>query len=237
MIKAGKGKLNNKGAAMMVCIILIAILMTFTFSLMLVSYTYYVSQSKNVASKRCSEAASSMSVSFDKELEDSSFYLQSNLYLYIRCNMWQSNWMPEEEKVFSVEPSVENMKIEGFPSVLEVKMYWKPSDNFSGSIGTNTDFSTFTLNDKNESKLFVTVTAEAAGQAFSVTSVFQLECHELTMNDANLSGTEDGDYIDRMRSINEDGLGSTTYNIEGNDVIQAGSDKCEKWLFKLVEKE
>lgn len=235
--KQGKGKLNNKGAAMMVCIIIIAILMVFTFSLMLVSYTYYVSQSKNVASKRCSEAASTLSVAFDKEMQDKDVYLHSNLYLFARCNLWQSNWMPDEERVFDVEPSVENAKIEGFPSVIEVKMHWTPSDEFSGSIGTNTDFSTFTKQDKEGTKLYITVYAEAAGQAFAVTSIFELEVYELNINDPALSGTDDGDYIERMRSINDDGVGSTTFNNEGNDVINQASGVCEKWNFKLVEKE
>lgn len=237
MNKQRKGKLNNKGAAMMVCIILIAILMVFTFSLMLVSYTYYVSQSKNVASKRCSEAASSLSVAIDKEMQDQEVYLHSNLYLFARCNMWQSNWMPEKERVFELEPSVENTKIEGIPSVVEVKMYWVPSDEFAGSIGMNTDYSTFTGPDKEGTKLYMTVSAEAAGQEFTVTSVFELEVYELNINDPALSGTDDGDYIERMKSINDDGAGSTTFNNEGNDVIKQDSGICEKWTFKLVDKE
>ena len=54
-------KKNNKGAAMMLTIIIIAVLVVFTFSLILISYNLYASQNKNLSSDRNAEAANSLS--------------------------------------------------------------------------------------------------------------------------------------------------------------------------------
>ena len=61
---------NNKGASMIVAIIIMGILIVFTFSLMLVAYTLYASQTKNIASMKCSESANTLSQAIEDELSD-----------------------------------------------------------------------------------------------------------------------------------------------------------------------
>ena len=63
-------KRNNKGATMVVCIMIMAVLIIFTFAVTLAAYTLYASQNKNIASMRCSEAANSLSAALDEELQD-----------------------------------------------------------------------------------------------------------------------------------------------------------------------
>ena len=92
-------KRNNKGATMIVAIVIMGILIVFTFSLTLVAYTYYASQNKNVASLRCSEAANSFSLALEDELtyeyKDGEGNVircpeyDSYLYKYLRYNLFQ----------------------------------------------------------------------------------------------------------------------------------------------------
>ena len=92
-----KSYLNNKGITMVVAIIIMAILVIFTFSLTLIAYTLYASQNKNVASMRCAEAANSLSVALENELryvnESEDIYPEkdSYLYRYLRYNLCQDN--------------------------------------------------------------------------------------------------------------------------------------------------
>lgn len=83
---------DNRGAAMMVAVVIIGILMVFVFSLLLVSYTLYASQNKKVASRRNSEAANSLAIAMKNELEDEEAYKRSDLWKYLRCNIAQETW-------------------------------------------------------------------------------------------------------------------------------------------------
>ena len=89
----------NKGVTMIVAIIIMAILVIFTFSLTLIAYTLYASQNKNVASMRCAEAANTLSVALENEImyvsETDDIYPEkdSNLYRYLRYNLCQDDVM------------------------------------------------------------------------------------------------------------------------------------------------
>ncbi|MCR4813924.1 MAG: type II secretion system GspH family protein [Lachnospiraceae bacterium] len=85
-------KLNNRGAAMMVAIVIVGILMIFIFSLLLVSYTLYASQSKVPASRRNSEAANSLSQALETEMTRTDAPLDSALWKYVRLNILQESW-------------------------------------------------------------------------------------------------------------------------------------------------
>ena len=81
--------LNNKGVTMITAIIIMTILIVFTFALTLIAYTLYAPQNKNVASMRCSEAANTLSAALEEELtyvDDDNGHcpeIDSNLYRYI----------------------------------------------------------------------------------------------------------------------------------------------------------
>lgn len=96
MIQIRKGKSeysllkNNHGAALMVAVVIIGILLVFTFSLLLVTYTLYSSQNKNAASKRNSEAANTLSKALTTELTKT----DGELWRYLRFNICQQNTWP-----------------------------------------------------------------------------------------------------------------------------------------------
>ena len=95
--KRGEKGESNRGASLILAIIIIMILIVFTFSLMLIAYTLYASQNKNISSLKCSEAANSLSVALDDELtyedETNNIYpeIESYLYRYIRYNICQDD--------------------------------------------------------------------------------------------------------------------------------------------------
>lgn len=91
---------TNKGATMMVAIIIMGILMVFAFSLLLVTYNLYASQNKKAASRRNSSAANTLSIALERELtdggniEDYDPMLESDLWKYLRFNIGQSGTWP-----------------------------------------------------------------------------------------------------------------------------------------------
>ena len=98
--KSYEKKDNNKGATMVIAIVIMSILVIFTFSLALVAYTLYASQNKNAASMKCSEAANTLNRAMEFELTktdgdplDDPVY-QSYFYKYVRYNICQENTWP-----------------------------------------------------------------------------------------------------------------------------------------------
>ncbi|SEQ11581.1 hypothetical protein SAMN02910369_01236 [Lachnospiraceae bacterium NE2001] len=91
----------NNGSSMIVAIIIMSILVVFTFSLTLIAYTLYASQNKNISSMRCSQAANTLSDALAKDItyeyenaSTSTYYypeIESWLYRYIRFNLCQDD--------------------------------------------------------------------------------------------------------------------------------------------------
>ena len=135
-------KKENRGAAMIVAIIVVAILMVFSFSLLLVSYTLYASQNKKVASKKNSEAANTLSVAMRRELTDEEAFVNSDLWIYLRCHLLQDDWTfyepsldghKEAQAVKSFEMKANpnyyrdaqgKSTIDGYPGLIKLKVYW-----------------------------------------------------------------------------------------------------------------
>lgn len=135
---------NQKGAAMIMTVIIIAIIMVFCFSLILVSYNLYASQNKNLASMRNTEASESLSHALDAELTDNDNISKSPLWKYIRANVaystdldsdpdW-SDW-PYYDPSATSGPHSEasavrefaltgNPDMQGVPADVRVYMYW-----------------------------------------------------------------------------------------------------------------
>ena len=90
----------NKGATMMVAIIIMGILMVFAFSLLLVTYTLYASQNKKAASRMNATAANTLSVALETELTDGGSMENydpmdaSELWKYLRFNIGQEGTWP-----------------------------------------------------------------------------------------------------------------------------------------------
>ncbi|MBR4515367.1 MAG: hypothetical protein IKO61_10830 [Lachnospiraceae bacterium] len=175
---------SNKGVAMIVCVTIIAILVVFCFSLLLVTYTLYASQNKNLQSDRNAEACKSLSTSIRQELTESSE--ESNLYKYIRYNVLQESWpfYDEGQSDHQKEDAFRYFKLDkansadigGYPGEIEICMYWKQSDelmsqkvkNESGEVETRMVPAT------RGTRLFVVVTCRSGSQSYSITTEYRL---------------------------------------------------------------
>ena len=190
-------KLNNKGAAMMLTVVLIMVIMIFAFSLILVSYTLYSSQTKNLSGARNMEAVNSLSVALQDELEDEDAATNSNLWKYLRCNIvyddssaaW-ADWPYYAEDANGIEVSGhttteacryftldKNTEIEGFPARISVCMHWEIPEDM-----TEAEFKSHLVSDavagKTGLRLVLEITAESGSQIYRVTDTYLLSVTE-----------------------------------------------------------
>lgn len=193
---------KNKGAAMITAIVIMGILIVFTFSLMLVAYTLYSSQTKNIASTKCSESANSLSLALKDELQDEDAAVRSHLYQYVRYNICQDTWPnytgsneAAAYRYFSLKYNANTAKggsesIEGFPGTIKVCMYWMLPDESkykydNGSYRNYSDVKTELDKSHKGVRLFVEVTAESANQSYTVKQQYVLEQSSYTNKDAS----------------------------------------------------
>ena len=175
---------KNKGAAMIVCVTIISILVVFCFSLLLVTYTLYASQNKNMQSDRNSEACKTLSTSIRQELVESSE--DSNLYKYIRYNVNQESWpfydteKPDHQKedafrYFRLDKA-NSIDIGGYPGDIEICMYWQQSGEFTEQKVKNESGveETIQIPSARGIKLFVEVTCRSGSQSYSIKSEYRL---------------------------------------------------------------
>ena len=261
--------LNNKGATMMAAIIIMAILIVFTFSLTLIAYTLYASQNKNIASMRCVEAANTLSIALEKDLtyvyesdvdpiDKNSLYpeRESFLYRYIRYNICQDDvtWpyfvsdgtenhdrkaacryfdlKYNDKKLDHVTrdgeaETEENVKtIEGMPGKTVVCIYWMlPEDT---GVKPN-ETAKAKLTDRNDIRLFIEVTSEAASQSYTVTKEYILE----VQNEYSSSGIDPyrKQYLKNSLTDNYPEI-TNPCNFGETDVHAE-----EKWIWKPVDGE
>ncbi len=243
MIKQlNKRKKDNKGVTMMAAIVIMTIMIIFSFALILAAYTYYSSQNKNVASMRCAEAATSLSLAIEKELtyksSDGTIYPERNshLYKYLRYNLFQNGQWPYYAPSVSGHDSTYacryyNLKynsakydegIEGMPGNTSLCMYWIAKDN-------NYDYDHATRSDRDGVIMVIEVTCETAGQSYTVKSEYELETSEY--------GSEDGMQLAYIRSAQND----KSVNPLGNSAVSIfpalSVDPSERWTWKLVDME
>lgn len=219
-------KLNNNGAAMMVSIIIIAVLMIFAFSLVLISYSLYASQNKNLASMRNMEACSTLSVSLERDIVSDDAHKDSNLWKYLRCNVFSSTWpyYDENESGHHKEQAVKKFYLEGYsemeglPAKTSVQMYWTLPDGVD-----MTDYAGLTedlekMDFKNGIKLYVEIQCDTANQSYKIVDVYKLFVEDQTL-DENATQLQK-----EIKSIKD----SSDYNPDHNTEI---SEK-EKWTWR-----
>lgn len=229
-----------KGSALIVAIIIIAILIIFTFSLMLVSYTLYSSQNKRVAGVRCSEAANSLSIAMKRELEDEDASQNSDLWKYLRFNLMQPDWTfydPNESGHGEAEAFRHySMKInpnyidtesgkstlDGYPGKVDICIYWMlpeelyEDEDFSSA---GVDVSSWNMSQKKNVRLFMIITCETASQSYSVTNEYRL-----SVNEYNIEILSDKN---EKNSLENSYKSNSLYNENGRDI-----DSSEKWRWK-----
>lgn len=190
--------MNNHGAAMMVTIIIIAVLVVFTFSLILISYNLYASQNKNLSSDRNSEAANSLARALEEELTDENALQNSNLWKYLRCNIAYSlegitdddakdwkDWPYYDPSASDGDAHDEkhakryfkldrNSDIKGMPADVSICLYWElPDKELSGGevVKVGPDV---VENNKNGIILHIEISCVTAGQSYKISDAYML---------------------------------------------------------------
>ncbi len=188
---------NNRGASLLMTIILTGVILVFAFSLLLVSYTLYASQNKKVSSLRCSEAANTLSVALEDELQDENACENSALWKYLRCNLLNDydTWpyydpaestghgKKEAYRYFDLYANTNYPKVEGFPGSLMLCIYWTPSDKTLKNMGT-TSILEKSIDDRKDAKLFIEIIAESGNQTYTVTNEYVINITPIDLNDS-----------------------------------------------------
>ena len=236
-------KLNStkdSGAALIVAVVVMMILIVFTFMLTLLAYTLYVSQNKNISSMRCAEATNTLSLAFDEEMQDVNAAQRSHLYQYARFNVGQNNWPYYDAKTsghdktyafryYSLKYNPKKLKqdssegaddgadrMDGFPGNVKICMYWELPEGVT--------YEQLSTRGMNGILLFVEITSEAANQSYTVTNVYELKESGYTSDLEDLTNQL---YIDGI-STDEGALGMSV-NPLGN-----GVDTSRKWEWVRV---
>ena len=215
MVKMSRGKRTfigkSRGAALMIAIIIIGILVVFTFSLLLVSYTLFASQNKKAASTRCSEAANTMSEALRYELTDAEAYENSDLWNYLRFNLIQSDTWPYYDenggdehgkaaayRYFVVDYNTRANYLkkytngsspEGYPAKVQLCIYWTPPEGFDASDYTQDRLSTLDWKLEQEVRLFIEITCELGNQSYTVVNEYKLSVGQFTASDMVIKET------------------------------------------------
>lgn len=236
---------KNKGAALIVAIIVMAVLMVFAFSLMLVTYTLYSSQNKKIASKKCSEAANTLSQAMETELQDSDAYINSDLWIYLRFHLLQSDWPFYEPKLdghkasdavktYEMFVNPQYIKpgeatITGYPGSIKLKVYWmlpesvyeEHKNDREMTYISNLNPASFTMTDKKDIRLFVEIVCESASQTYTVTNEYTLQAAPFASEDSP-----------EKKKLENNYSGSDLYNKDGKYTI----DFNEHWIWKFEER-
>ena len=198
----GRIKKNNKGAAMVVTIIIIAVLVVFSFTLILISYNLYASQNKNLASDRNSEAANTLSRALQEELDPANNPTKnSNLWRYLRCNIAYEGGSTEENGGWVDWPYYEagvdhhgyeeakryfkldnNSQIEGMPADVSLCIYWELPDD-PARIDEQTGLPCKKTPEQVEEKrsgiiLYIEINCVTGGQTYQIIDKYELEIYD-----------------------------------------------------------
>lgn len=239
---------DNRGASLIVAIVVMAVVIIFTLSLLLVTYTLYASQNKKIASLKCSEAANSLSVALEKELTDPNAYEKSWLWNYLRFSLLRDDTWPyyvegatsghsstEAYRYFNFKYNKNYYPVEGFPGEISICMYWTlpttlSQDTKDALLAGTKKIYQLSASEKNSARLNVEITCSTGSQTYTVMNRYIV----------NVSGYSDSQADAQMAAVVPVNSLNDDYNpfgpIEGvadyNNYI--GS---EKWEFKLDSRE
>jgi hypothetical protein len=176
-----KKRQQNQGTAMIVAIVVGLVVMVFTLSLLLVSYSLFSSAVRQSTQTKCRELAKSLNNELRQELltpDYSSFAdmkdkagSENNLWFYIRCNLWQGDMWPyykDGESGHGVDDSyryftLDTSDFDGMADKILVTVYWEiDSDNPKSET------------DKNLTLLHVITEVEKNEEVYSVETKYEL---------------------------------------------------------------
>lgn len=150
-------KKDNKGAAMIVALVVMTVLMMFCLSLLLVVYSLYTSTLKKNSTLQCKEACKTMSFELQSELTEpvyTDYESQSvaqksvtgtggdSLWFYIRYNIWQDSWpyyssterghgKDTAYRYFTITPSE---GVAGMTEDIKVCIYWEKDNTIDDTV-------------------------------------------------------------------------------------------------------
>lgn len=216
---------SNKGSAMIVSFIVVVILMMFALSLLLVSYSLYLSTVKENSKLQCKELAKTLSVELGNELTSVYFedYASQKwaedqvavtgdhaLWFYVRYNMWQSSWpyYNVDERGHTESYAFKDCKMlqetgDAISYDVNVTLYWESDREISAS-------------EKDDTPLYIVVEVAKGNQTYKVVSQYDLKVEE---------------YPEIDNDTDTENTFSTTINPANNSII-----KQEKWSFEFSER-
>lgn len=189
-IRNSKFHSDNRGSAMIVAIVVSIIVIAFTLSLLLVSYSLFTSTAKRVTQSQVKELAKSISFEIGDELtnpkfntkdellaginDDSSVIYRSseyNLWYYIRYNVCQNEgWVSYVDETTAGHIAANAFRYFSVDIYGDSTKYAAMADDiYICMYWANDDIS-----DKNETVLTVEVTVTKGEQTYTLTSYYEL---------------------------------------------------------------
>ena len=203
-IRHSKFHRDNRGAAMIVAIVVSVIVIAFTLSLLLVSYSLFISSQKKITQSQVKELAKSISLELEEEITTPKFNsyeefrdsvrdiegmtytpYRYNIWYYLRYNVHQSNWVNYDAsragrieanafRYFDLSVTGPAENYATMADDISVCMYWEDDD----------------MLDVNGALLTVIVTVTKGDQTASFTSQYELELAEEDESDGDASAED-----------------------------------------------
>ncbi len=214
---------------MMVTVIIIAVLVIFTFTLILISYNLYASQNKNLSSRRNAEAANSFSTALEDELTDTAAVMNSSMWQYLRFNIAYKSSDPDdlwndwpyykgdnEKEAYRYFRLDKNTDIEGMPSEVIVCMYWElPAGKTADEVNASNIIEDGTSS-RSGITLHVETTCTTGSQSYKIVDTYTLSVIKWSEEDNQLKS-----------ALNTVGQKTT---------IGHSIDKNEKWVWNHISR-
>lgn len=233
-IMKGK-KIDNRGSAMIVSLVIGTVVMVFCLSLLLVSYSLYTSTVKNAKYEQCKQITESYSRYLDaslvapaySDIEDMYTDLnnsKNNIWFYLRYNLLQDNWplyvfdesTDEDEKkayrYFKVVPSNDGNGFSKYASNISTCMYLVKDE-------VDED-----IEDKEKNYyLHVIVECDLGDVSYRVENIYNLNIMELELEE-----NPSEDYSQKCSAVE---VGNALVNPSNNHITVS-----ERWMITFDER-
>lgn len=185
LLRKKKGQ-KNQGSAMIVAVVVGVVLMVFSLSLLLLSYSLFSSVTSKSSQIQCRELAKSVNQRLKEELTTTAYSSydeqtqkagsENALWFYLRYNLWQNNWPyynegelghteTESYKYFTIE--TDGTTLNGVADQILITMYWELNDGKKNPA---------TITDKNCTDLSIKITVEKGESSYTLQSSYSLSC-------------------------------------------------------------
>ena len=221
---------DNRGSAMIVAIVVSIIVITFTLSLLLVSYSLFVSNQRKVTQSQVRELSKSINIEIGDELTCPQFDSKQalidgienkegakycapdyNMWYYVRYNLFQTNW-----PYYRDETTAGHVKANSY-RYFKINLTGGDTSQYSSmadDISVCMYWECEEFNIKDEALLTVEVTVTKGDQTSTTTSYYELSVNK---------------FDDADEGVKENNTLSNAYNPAGNTI-----DLTEDWKWTRV---